>query len=167
MKSVALARTFLAYSYALAYQIKNKNQSDLFQVTQSLLEFSIERFDKYIDDHPIKLLVDKNEGNKPPKCPKKIIFFSNFFSFLTNFYLVGHCISVEYSKIKAEMSNFGLNMTIQFKNSRREFMSKEFKQAIKNESNSFLMHENAGEGITIGGGKKPGMFKKFKKMFFN
>lgn len=62
LKYITLARTFLAYTYALAYKIKNKKQMDLFVITQSLLEFSIERFDKFIEDHPIEKLMSTNES---------------------------------------------------------------------------------------------------------
>jgi DnaJ-domain-containing protein 1 len=62
LKYITLARTFLAYTYSLAYEIENQNEQELFVVTQSLLEFSIERFDNFIGDHPIEMLMSQNEG---------------------------------------------------------------------------------------------------------
>jgi hypothetical protein len=38
---------------------------DLFVMTQSLLEFSVERFDKFIVDHPIEELMSENESKFP------------------------------------------------------------------------------------------------------
>ena len=64
LKQITMARTFLAYTYSLAYQIQNQRQMDLFAVTQSLLEFSIERFDKFMVENTIENLYTKNEGKK-------------------------------------------------------------------------------------------------------
>lgn len=70
-----------------------------------MLEFSIEKFDKYIDDHPIKDLIRKNEN--------------------------GICQSPSYSEIMAEVSTLSLNMKIQFENAKKEFTSEGFLARIK------------------------------------
>lgn len=141
MKFIAFARTFLAYTYALAYEIKNQKESDLFVMTQSMLEFSIEKFDKYIDDHPIENLMIKTE--------------------------IGVCQSDQYSKIMGEVSSLSLNMKVQFENAQKEFTSEGFLSRIKEGKDSVMEIEGKeiGEKTDLPLKKKKSLIGKMVSMF--
>lgn len=135
LKFIAFARTFLAYTYALAYRIKNKRESDLFTMTQSMLEFSIERFDKYIDDNPIDNLIHETE--------------------------VGVCQSDLYSKMLSDVSSLSLNMKIQFENAKKEFTSEEFLRRIVDSEDKGLMEMEIPDEIGEGEGKNRSVNNKW------
>lgn len=111
-------------------------------MTQSMLEFSIEKFDKYIDDNPIENLLNKTE--------------------------VGICQSTCYSKMLGEVSSLSLNMKVQFENAKKEFTSEDFLARIK-EGNDGVMEieEEGGEPVEgkDGKSKKKSLIGKMVSMF--
>lgn len=63
-KSILKARSFVVYTYPLAYFIKNETELSLFLQTQYMLEFALEKLDKFCENVPLESLIieDKKKG---------------------------------------------------------------------------------------------------------
>lgn len=105
MKFSAKCRSFIVYTYPIGFKIMDEDQSYLFAQTQYFLEYALEVLDKFLEKHPIKMLVDKNE--------------------------TGVCLSKEFSEIKAKALRLQVNLGEQFKNAKKEFSDRDFLAAIE------------------------------------
>ena len=73
-KSILKARSFVVYTYPLAYFIKNEVELSLFLQTQYMLEFALEKLDKFCESVPIESLIvqDAKKGlYHSPDFPEK------------------------------------------------------------------------------------------------
>lgn len=111
LKFSAICRSFIVYTYPLAFKIKNKDQSYLFGQTQWCLEQALEVLDKYLIDHPIEHLVTENES--------------------------GICMDNSFASVKAKFIDLKIKLTEQFNNAKKEFMSKEYLEDIETQYEDF------------------------------
>lgn len=105
LKFSAKCRSFIVYTYPLGFKIIDGDQSYLFAQTQYFLEYALEVLDKFLEKHPMKNLVDRNE--------------------------TGVCLSKEFSDIKAKAIQLQVNLGEQFKNAKKEFSDREFLEEIE------------------------------------
>lgn len=95
LKFAAKCRSFVVYTYPIGFKILDSDASALFAQTQYFLEYSLEKFDKYLQTKGIESLVEQNE--------------------------FGVCLSKKFSEIKAELLNIQVKLGEQFKNAKKEF----------------------------------------------
>ena len=99
LKFSIVSRNFIAYTYPLAYRIKNLDLYNLFAENQYQLFYTLEKFTKCLEDNPVE-----------------------------DFYIIkkGEFYADDYSKVTIKLKELMNNLKTQFKNAREEFVSKKF-----------------------------------------
>lgn len=105
VKFIAKSRSFIIYTYPLAFQIMGERRTDLFSQTQYFLQYALEVFDDYIEKHPLDLLIDQNE--------------------------TGYCLRAKFSSIKAKILELETNLFKQFQNARKDFCDPDFLLSVE------------------------------------
>ena len=104
LKFAAKCRSFVVYTYPIGFKILEPDAAALFAQTQYFLEFSLEKFDKYLQTKGMDTLIDENE--------------------------FGVCLSKNYSNVKAELLNIQVKLGEQFKNAKKEFADRDYLMQI-------------------------------------
>lgn len=104
-KTIIQGRSFVAYTYPLAYFIKNEVELNLFLQTQYMLEFALERLDKFVETNPIDKMI-------MAKTPKDIFLVEDFPS------------------KKQQLNSLVTSLHVQFDNCKREFLDPEFLKRV-------------------------------------
>lgn len=127
-----LCRSFITYTYALAFKITNKRQENLFTESQYHLEFSLENFTKFLEENPI----DSFFCSKIAQKGKKIIS--------KEYYL-----SPAYGSKRKKLLELRSILHSQFCNARKEFGSSHFLKGMIEEElkNSEAKNNEDGSGI--------------------
>lgn len=101
----SLGRSFIVYTYPLAFKIKNENLYLLFSENQYQLENSLEKLSKFFEDHPVESFIE---------IKGKEIYTSKNFGIM-----------------KSELLGLRTHLETQFKNARNEFNNKHFLDLLK------------------------------------
>ncbi len=99
-KTILKCRSFITFTYPLAYFIKNDKELKLFLENQYMLEFTLEKLDKFYQKFPVACLVTYSQG-KP-------------------------YLSKEYPAHKQSVQFLVSHLESQFENAIREFQDPEF-----------------------------------------
>lgn len=103
-KTVIKIRSFVAYTYPLAYFIKNDKELSLFLQTQYMLEYALEKLDKFIETNPIQSFITVKSD--------KIY------------------LSKDYPSNKQKMTSLANSIEKQFENANKEFKDQKFLDTI-------------------------------------
>lgn len=103
-KFLSKCRSFVVYTYPIGFKIMEQNAADLFAQTQYFLEYSLEKFDKNLQNNNIDMLMDQNQ--------------------------FGVCLSKNYSNIKVDIQTMQLKLGEQFKNAKNEFSDRDYLMVI-------------------------------------
>lgn len=113
LKAILKYRSFVSYTYALAYFIKNDGELKLFLHSQYMLEQSLEKLDNFLELNPLQsfYLVNYTRGIYQPK---------------------------DYASRRQEAMTLLCNLQTQFENAEKEFKTPTFLKAIAIQQKSAL-----------------------------
>lgn len=104
-RTILQGRSFVAYTYPLAYFIKNEVELNLFLQTQYMLEYALERLDKFVETNPIDKFIKS-------KSAKEIFLVEDF------------------PAKKQQMNALVTSLHVQLDNCKREFLDAEFLKRV-------------------------------------
>ena len=99
-RTILKCRSFVTFTYPLAYFFKNERELMLFLETQKMLEMALEKLNKFVDINPIESFIEQS--------------------------VKGISFSQKYGEMRQSLINLNINLNVQFENADREFKDESF-----------------------------------------